>query len=469
MPGVTRALAEFAANLTYDDIPEEVAERTKLLIFDTVGIALRARHDAESTPPMMAAVRALSMDHGNGVVVGDDATYSPAAAAFINGSLAHSLDFDDTHAGGSLHSSAPIVPAAFAAADMVGADGKTVIAAIVAGYEVQIRLSLALGPSDHYNRGYHPTATCGSFGAAAAAGIIFGFTVDQMIDAFGIVGSQTSGTLTFLPDGAWTKRSQVGHAAYNGLLGATLAREGYQGVKDAFECKFGFFHAYAPNPQPEIAAQGLGEKWETMSLAVKPYPSCRYTHAPLDGLSQLRVEHGIKPGDIERVDIGIAETGMNLVAIPEQDKQSPESVVDGQFSMAFVGAVMLRKGNMEWDDYKNHLTDQETLALTKKVFCAPDNDAEAIFPDNMAGKVKVTTVDGEYETFISVPKGEPDNFVTAAELQAKFDGLVGPYLSDGRRAALTEALLGLENADDVSAVMQLSRPDAVSMQMAGED
>ena len=159
MTGITSRLAEFSADLKFEDIPEEVVTRTRLLILDITGIMVRARHDAESTPSMIGAVQRLGLNQGSSLVLGDPTGYVPSAAALINGTLAHSLDFDDTHAVASLHSSAPIFPAALAAAEMTSASGRDLIAACVAGYEVQVRLSLALNPSDHYDRGFHPTAT----------------------------------------------------------------------------------------------------------------------------------------------------------------------------------------------------------------------------------------------------------------------------------------------------------------------
>ena len=287
MTAITRDLAGFVAGLSYDALPVEVRERVKALALDLVGISLRARNEAESTPAMVAAAGRLGMTGGTCTVIGDAAGYAPPGAAMLNGTLAHSLDFDDTHASGSLHSSAPIVPAAFAAAEMTGADGKAVIAAIVAGYELQIRLSLALDPAAHYDRGFHPTATCGAFGAAAAAGRLLGLDPEGHANAFGIALSMAAGSMQFLVNGAWTKRSHVGHAAMCGLIAATLAREGYKGASDAIEGKWGFLHAYAPAADAAKAVDGLGRRWETLKIAVKPYPSCRYSHAPIDGILAL--------------------------------------------------------------------------------------------------------------------------------------------------------------------------------------
>jgi 2-methylcitrate dehydratase PrpD len=459
MIATTREIARFVSETSYDALPADVRERAKSLLLDLVGIAVRARHDAESTPAMLAAVNRLGLAGGACTVIGDAAGYAPAGAAMVNGTLAHSLDFDDTHAPGSLHPSAPIVPAALAAAEMSGADGKAVIAAVVAGYEVQIRLALALDPAAHYDRGFHPTATCGAFGAAAAAGRVLQLDAEGYANAFGIVLSMSSGSMQFLVNGAWTKRSHVGHAAMCGLVAATLAREGYQGAAEAIEGKWGFLHAYAPAADPAKAVDGLGRRWETMKIAVKPYPSCRYTHAAVDGILALARKHGIQAGDVEEVAVGLPDAGWKITGDPEPAKQSPKSVVDGQFSMAFCAAVALRSGGLAWDDYARHLGDPVTLELCKKVHTRVDPKAQADFPMEMSASLRIRTGHGAVETYVRTPKGEPANFLSAAELRAKFDGLTGPYLSARRRDELANALLALEQARDVGSVLRLTRPD----------
>jgi len=458
----TRELAEFTAGISYETLPGAVRERVKALALDLVGIALRARNEAESTGPMIAAAARLGMTGGACTVIGDAAGYSPPGAAMLNGTLAHSLDFDDTHAPASLHPSAPIVPAALAAAEMTGADGRAAIAAIVAGYEVQIRLALALDPAAHYDRGFHPTATCGAFGAAAAAGRLLGLDPEGFAHAFGIVLSMSAGSMQYLVNGAWTKRSHVGHAAMCGLIAATLAREGYKGASEAIEGKWGFLHAYAPAADAAKVVDGLGSRWETLKIAVKPYPSCRYGHAPLDGILALARQNGIRAEEVEEVVVGLPEPGWKLIGDPEPAKQAPKSVVDGQFSMAFCAAVALRSGGFGWDDYARHLGDPATLELCKRVRAWVDPRAQADFQKNMSGSVRIKTRRGRYETYVQVAKGEPENFLSAAELRAKFDGLAGPYLSARRRDELAGALLSLEQAKDIGALLRLTRPDVTS-------
>ena len=170
----------------------------------------------------------MGMAAGNSGVFGDAARYTPAGAALLNGALAHSLDFDDTHAAGSLHPGAPVIPAALAAGEMAGASGADVLAGIVAGYEVTCRVALALPAGEHYDRGFHPTATCGAFGAAAAAARVFGLSAEQVEGALGTVLSQCAGSLQFLANGAWTKRFQVGWAAVQRADGGDPGARGLQ-------------------------------------------------------------------------------------------------------------------------------------------------------------------------------------------------------------------------------------------------
>lgn len=469
----TKQLAEFAANLSFENIPADVVDRIKFLVMDTVGISIRAMQDAESTPALLAASQAMGYAGGESSVIGSAATsnskYTPPAAAMINGTLAHSLDFDDTHAAGSIHTSAPIVPAALAAAEMVGADGKKVIAAITAGFEVQIRLSLALNPSDHYKRGYHPSATCGTFGAAAAAGLIFDLDAEGMASAFGIAECQTAGSMRFLADGAWTKRFQVGYAGHNGLIAASLAREGFKGPAGSIEGKDGFLQSYAPNPDIVRAASDLGKVWETMNIAVKPYPSCRYSHAAMGAMAEVRAKHDISEDEVEAVEVGLPHTGWRIIGETDEVKRKPTGAVDGQFSMPFCGAVVLRQGTMGWDDYAKHLNDNDTLQLASKFSTITDPWAEAEYPENMAGVVRVKTPRGLFEEKIAVPKGEPGNFMTGAEARSKFDDLVSPYIDKEQCDNLVSVLLEFEKEKSVARMLDLTRTQPSDLRMAGED
>ena len=456
---MTEKFAEFCEQLKYEDLSPEVIKRTKLLILDTVGIIIRARHDAESTSSLVSAIDKLEMSNGSCQVFSDKKTYSPSAAALLNGTLAHSLDFDDTHAEASLHSSAPILSAALAAAQMNKSSGQELITACVVGYEVQIRLGLAGGSSAHYKKGFHPSATCGIFGAAAAAGYLMGLTKEQYISAFGIALSQSAGSMQFLTDGAWTKRSHVGQAAQNGLSCAIMAGEGFKGPSQAFEGQWGYVHSSASGGDVNKAPNSLGEEFETLNLGVKPYPSCRYSHAAIDGLIELKKELKFSSDDLDDIDIGLSETALNIIGYPLTDKQHPKSVVDGQFSMPFCAAVTVKSGGLQWDDYKNHLNNKDTLSLCNKIKVSPDEDAEKCCPEYMSAKVKVVVKGEKYEKFVKIPKGEPENFMEDVEFISKFKGLTEPYLSKQRVDQLTDLMLKIDQANNVNSIFEYSQID----------
>ncbi|SDB49021.1 MmgE/PrpD family protein [Belnapia rosea] len=466
MVAVTEIIADYCASLDFATLPPEVQERTRFLVLDLVGNIVRGRHDAESTPALLSMARALGLAAGGSAVLGDSARYTPAGAALLNGALAHSLDFDDTHAAGTLHPGAPVIPAALAAAEMVGANGRTVLSAIVAGYEVTCRLALALPGGDHYDRGYHPTATCGAFGAAAAAARVFGLDAKGMQDAFGIALSQAAGSLQFLANGAWTKRFQVGWSAMNGLAAATLAREGFRGAAEAFEGKAGFLRAYAPNPVPERALQGLGQQFELMNTAVKPYPSCRYGHAGIDAAIEFHKELGLKAEEIEAVTMGLPNKGMLLVGAPLAYKQNPQNVVDGQFSGPFVVACGLVHGHMGWDSYAL-LQDPAVRSVLPKVTCVEDPEVQALFPEYMSGKLTLRARGQEHVRLVKIAKGEPENFLTEAELRAKFHGLVDAVLGRERAMQLADAVITLDRAADVNGMLRLGAP-MMAARLAGE-
>jgi len=470
MNDTTQKLAQFASSLGVNgasraaapvvNVPEDVVARARVLVADTISIGIRARFDTDSTESIVSSMRDLGMTGGSGAtatVFGDAEHYTPMAAALVNGTLAHSLDFDDTHAEGSIHASAPILPAALAAAEISQASGADFIAGVIAGYEVQLRLSLALVPKLHYERGYHPTATCGVFGAAAAAARVMGLSAEQIENAFGACGSQAAGSMQFLVNGSWNKRFHVGHAAASGLTSAVLASNGYKGSAEPIEGPAGFLNAYSPAPVIARATEGLGEDWETMNLAVKPYPTCRYSHAAIDALIDLRSANDVKSEDVESVEIGMSETGRRIIGEPEAEKRAPANVVDGQFSMPFCAAVALREGGMVWDDYDRHLGDADTLSLCQRISTVVDEKAQAEYPANMSSVVRLKTKHGEFESFVIVPKGEPSNFVSDEEIRSKFMGLVEPYLTNAQAEDLLGSLLALDKQPGINDIMAISR------------
>ncbi|MBR1216648.1 MmgE/PrpD family protein [Bradyrhizobium sp. U87765 SZCCT0131] len=454
MANETATLAAYVNKLTFDDIPAEVKARAKALTLDLLGSAVRARREADSTPSLLGMLAALSLDgRGEATVFGDTRGYTPAVAALLNGALGHSLDFDDTHADSSLHPSAPVVPAAFAVGEMVGASGRDVLTAIVAGYEVCCRLGNALDPTAHYARGFHPTATAGTYGAAAAAGKLLGLSVQQLISAFGVSGSQAAGSLQFLVNGAWNKRYQVGAAAMNGVIAATLAKQSFIGASESVEGKHGLLVGYTDHADAAKAVAGLGTVYETMKIGVKPYPSCRYTHAAIDALIAMRREHNLTPDNVARVEIGLHRNGITLTGDPTT-KRHPRSIVGGQFSMFFTGALALDQGSFGWDDY-GRLGDAAIDGIADRIEVVQDARLEGR-SHPFGARVSVVSGDTTHERLVADPSGEPPSFPDATAMQQKFMQLAQPVLNEGA-SRFAEAILSLERFGRVSEATRLGR------------
>lgn len=431
----TVTMAGFAAGYRSEDIPEPVRARALALVTDLSGSMLRAAQEAESTPSVLAMLERLGMT-GDGpcTVFGLNRRYGAAAAALLNGVFAHSLDFDDTHADSSLHPSAPVVPAALAAAELTGASGTDFLAAVVIGFEVCCRLGMALDPTKHYARGFHPSATAGTFGAAVAAGRLLGLDDRAMVSALGIAASQASGSLQFLVNGAWNKRYQVGEAAMKGLMAATLAASGFVGAEDAIDGKHGFLGGYSDGADSARAIAGFGSVWETMRIGVKPYPACRYTHAAVDGLLGLKRELGLAADEVEAITVGLHRNGITLVGAPLAEKQKARTVVEGQFSMPFAAAVALLRGRFGWDDY-DLLGKPEVEALAAKVTVHRDESLENL--RHPFGAVLTLSARGrEHHLRIPDPSGEPETFPDAAAIATKFRTLAGPVLNTGAETFL---------------------------------
>ncbi|MGP9814404.1 MmgE/PrpD family protein [Rhodopseudomonas sp. NSM] len=457
MANETATLAGYVAALQFDDIPQDVLARAKVLTLDFLGSAIRARREAESTPALLAMLRALSLDgDGAATVFGDGKRWTPAVAALLNGALGHSLDFDDTHADSSLHPSAPVVPAAFAVGELVGASGRDVLTAIVAGYEVCCRLGNALDPTSHYARGFHPTATAGTYGAAAAAAKLFGLSEQQIVSAFGVSGSQAAGSLQFLVNGAWNKRYQVGAAAMNGVIAATLANNDFIGATESVEGIHGLLVGYTDTPHHDKAVADLGRVYETMKIGVKPYPSCRYTHAAIDALIAMRREHNLTPDQVRRVEIGLHRNGITLTG-DAATKRHPSSIVGGQFSMFFTGALALEQGSFGWDDYKR-LGDPAIDALADKFDVVQDARLEGK-THPFGARVAITTDDGVHERIYADPSGEPNSFPTDQAMAQKFLQLARPVL-DGGAQRFADAIMTLERFAHVAEATGLARRSA---------
>jgi 2-methylcitrate dehydratase PrpD len=462
---ITKQYATYCAALSFEDLPEEVVERAKQLLLDTVGVSVGSVR-ADSTDAFFEGTRARNRDAGGATVFATGEEMGPEYATLVNGALAHSLDYDDTHRAASLHPGAPVIPAAVAAGEEVDASGRELLTAIVAGYEITCRLGMAVNPSSHYDRGFHMTATCGLFGATAAAGILYGFDEADFQSAFGINGSQAAGSLQFLENGGWNKRAHPGFASNNALLATAYAREGFRAAAEPIEGVRGFLQGYSDDPHPEKATAGLGTDYELLNVGIKPYPCCRYMHAPLDALFEMVEREDIHHEDVESVTVNIAESGIQLIGNPTNTY--PQSFVDCQFSMPFGAALALvyRDDSIEtfFDAIDGGVSDEVKRIIDRTTVSGTDWIEEA-YPEKWPAEVTIETGSATYSARVEYARGEPEKPLPWDELVEKYEELTEPIV--GAETA-TEAREVIEELDTHS-VADLVTPFAGAEQSVPAD
>ena len=299
---VSEALAEFVDALTIDKIPPHVVNRARHLFLDGIGIALAAS-GFEFARQCLAAIRELA-EPGEQLVIGAEHGLPMRDAALMNGILVHGLDYDDTHSAGVVHPTASVLPTVLAAGARSGASGAEILAAYIAGLEVAARIGMVANGAFHLI-GFHPTGVVGTFACALAAGKLLGLNVQQLVMAQGIALSAAAGTLECLEEGAWTKRFQGGWPAVAGLTAAGLAKHGFTGPRRSYEGRFGLYathlqQRYNAGSLPRAVA-GLGAQWETMQVAIKPFPACHLVHACADAALTLRAAHALVPERIAQI------------------------------------------------------------------------------------------------------------------------------------------------------------------------
>ena len=288
--------------------------------------------------------------------------------------------------------------------------------------------------------GFHPTATCGVFGAAITASKLLKLTADQMLSAFGIAGSMAAGSLEFLAEGAWTKRLHPGLAAQNGIQAALLAAEGFRGPSKILEGRDGFLSGYSKHPLPELITRDLDASFEIMQTSVKPHACCRYMQGPIDAILALLTEHELRPGQVRGIEVAVLEAGWPLVVEPRPQKYNPQSIVDAQFSMPFGAAVAVLYGAAGIDQFTEENVHADAVrGMMGKVVMTKDPRIEENFPEEWAAHAAIELVDGRrFEKFIAHPKGDPRNPLSWNELIAKFKSLAAPVVGVERCEQLVE-------------------------------
>ena len=453
--GITRTLAKFCAELTYEDLSPEVVDWAKYLCLDFAGVTLNGS-TTQSARTVVEAIESVQRP-GPSAIIGTSKRALPEYAAMANGTAFHSVELDDVNNEASLHPGVVAYPTALAMADVARVDGRSFITSVVAGYDVMVRLGRALKPAEHYGRGFHPTATCGAFGAAAVASRLLGLNTNSMTAALGVAGSQAAGSLEFLVDGTWTKRLHPGWASNSGIWAATLAQAGFLAPSTIIEGRHGFLQAYSGDPNPDLVLKDLGDEFLVTRTSIKPHSCCRYKQGPIDCLIELRERHGVKAEDVERTTIGVLSAGFNVVAAPEEDKRNPTSVVDMQFSMPFGAAIALLYGRASLSEYSTDVVQRpEVQELMGRVQCVTDPSLDALYPRQWPAWAEIATTDGRIlRSQIEYPKGDPENALSWQEMKDKFTNLSAPVVSPEHQEQIISAIEGLDDMADVRGLAEL--------------
>lgn len=450
---ISATLSTFAAGLEFDAVPARVLERAKLHVLDCIGIGL-ASAGFEFGQRTVNALVGLG-GAGPYPVLGTPIALPLRDAVLANGTLIHGLDFDDTHSGGVVHASASAVPIMLGVGQRERASGREALVAYLVGIEASSRIAAA-AKGDFYRLGFHPTGLVGAFGATLAAGRLAGMPAAQLAHAQGIVLSMASGSMEFLQDGAWTKRMHPGWAASSAVTACALAQSGFVGPKLAYEGRFGLFNSHLPpehGADPALCTAGLGQTWEMLNVAMKPYPACHFNHAFADAALELRRQHAFSLDDIVEIRARIGAGQVAVVCEPEANKRRPENSYEAQFSVHYIIATALVRGCFTLIELEDEArADARAHALMQKT--RYEIDPESAFPRYYSGEVVLRLKDGrELRQREAQNRGSDARPLGADEIVAKFHGNAGRVLSRSRADRVVEATLGLERAPSLDALL----------------
>jgi 2-methylcitrate dehydratase PrpD len=458
---VTRELAEFAAGLRYENLPADVIAMAKRCVLDSLGCGIYG----SATPWVESVVRTVGLlgQARTASAWGRPFQADPLGTALINGTAAQGYELDDCHDQSMSHYGAGVVPAVLAVAEAMGPfDGRQIVTAVVAGYEVGTRVGNTVSPSA-FHRGFHPCGLTSTFGSAAAIANLLGLDVDQYVNALGLAGSQAAGLMAS-QFGAMAKRFHSGKAAQNGIIAALAAREGLTGVRDVLEAPYGgFCSTYSADYDLDYATDGLGEHWEILRNGFKQYSSLASSQTSVDALRAIRAEHGVTADDVESVLVETTE----MVRVHCGWPYVPNGeTIAAQMNLPYTAAVTLIDGTAFLDGYTDdRLADPTILALADRVRVVVAEDLDALGKDEMrAVRVTLTTTAGqEFTESVLYRSGHWRNPLSDDDLAAKFANLATRVITDAAAAEIQRIVLDLENQSEpvpaLAANAQLVRTD----------
>ena len=449
----TRTLAEYVAGLSYKTIPQEVISHIKLSFIDSLGCALFG-----STLPWGKIITSFTSELGKGrgaIIWGDGAEVPPTSAPLANGTLIHSFELDDLHRVGVIHPGSEAIPAADALVRHARRiDGKQLITAVVAGYEVGCRVGMT-GGAAQLRRGFHPSATSGTFAAGAAAAKMLRLNPAKTVHALGIAGTQAAGLMA-AQHSSMVKRMHAGRSAQAGVYGALLAARGFTGIEDILEAPYGgFCSTFIDRPDLSHLTNQLGERFETLNAGFKPYPCCGSNHTSIDALRKILGEHReVNADNVQKIRIRTTRATKLHVGWPYE----PKSLTTAQMNLSYCVAVLLHDRDFFVDQVTSKsIRRPDVLATTKKIEVLEDPQFDLLGDEGRHGvDLEVQLGDGKsYREKVLHAKGSHKSPMTRDEVLRKFRLLASRVLSRPRVAKLEETLVNLEKLDDAREIAKL--------------
>ncbi|EME42985.1 hypothetical protein DOTSEDRAFT_131534 [Dothistroma septosporum NZE10] len=443
---VTRILSKFIATSNTTHLTSQITTKVKEVLIDYTAVALGALHNASSTQPIYNAISALQGPGttGSSTVIGHSSPhFLPQYASLLNSAFAHSLDYDDTYALGTLHAGVTAISAAMTQAELMDTSRNAgdFMLAISIGYEVTCRLGRELGMAS-YERGFHNTGTAGIFGAVAAIASLKRLSAEVVEMAFGLAGSKAAGSMQYLENGSWNKRLHPGFAVHDAFMCVSLAEAGVVGATKSIEGKMGFLQGYSGGEKDsERLVAGLGQDWVWLESSLKPYPACRMTHCFIEIAGQVwKREGGIKPEMVRNVRLTMPQSSFTLVGDPTPNKIHPMNNIDAQFSVYFQTANALLYGSTTGIQAYHKLQDRGIVELCDKLEVLVD---EAMH--GFAAVVQIEWQDGRVDKVRQqFPLGEVQHPFTRDRVDEKFHSLADPVYGEKKAQEIIDLIDNLE-------------------------
>lgn len=448
-------LADFAIGLDFSALPAEVQQKVKNVLATTVGLGLASSHYPQADAFAQLAARGRSEES---LLLGRAALAPAPLAAAFHATVAHGLEFDDTHSSGPLHAGTVVVPVCVAVAQACAASGGAVLAGVTAGLEVHCRLGITAA-GQFWKRGFYSTAVLGAPAGALGASRILGLSAPTATRAFGLAASFSGLTHESMLGAHYSaKHAAVGWAAQGAVTAAFLAQAGISGAPTVIEGKYGIYEAFVGSGLYDLdrLAAGLGTRWHLLEISPKQYPVCHHGQPFIEATLQLR-SRGIEPQAVQRITCVTTEPTARWMWLPPESQRPPATPTEAKFNLRYLIASALVRGRVGLDSFKaDQMADPSVWEITRKMaFAVDDSLSFAKFP----AEVTVELSDGRRESCrITATRGTKDNPETTAEMRQKFEQCASPVIGAQRAEQLWQALMSLEAIKDVRELWPLMRP-----------